>query len=44
MGATMTIDSRKLIEARHEARLRELLGEDNRDLLLAMLGKIAQEF
>jgi DNA-binding MarR family transcriptional regulator len=43
-GRAVLVRARKLIEARHEARLRELLGEDNRDLLLAMLGKIAREF
>jgi len=36
--------ARSLIEPRHEIRLRELLGDDNRELLLAMLGKIAREF
>jgi DNA-binding MarR family transcriptional regulator len=43
-GRAVLSRARKLIEARHEARLRELLGDNNRDLLLTMLGKIAKEF
>ncbi len=43
-GRAVLSRARKLIEARHEARLRELLGDHNRDLLLTMLGKIAREF
>ncbi len=43
-GRAVLSRARKLIETRHEARLKQLLGEDNRDLLLVMLGKIAQEF
>ncbi len=43
-GRAVLSRARKLIETRHEARLKDLLGEDNRILLLAMLGKIAQEF
>lgn len=43
-GRAALARARKLIETRHEARLKDLLGEDNRILLLAMLGKIAQEF
>jgi len=43
-GRAVLSRARKLIETRHEARLRELLGNENRDLLLAMLGRIAQEF
>ena len=43
-GRAVLSRARKLIEARHETRLRELLGDNNRDLLLAMLGKIAKEF
>jgi DNA-binding MarR family transcriptional regulator len=43
-GRAVLTRARKLIEPRHEARLEELLGKDNRDLLLAMLGKIAREF
>lgn len=43
-GRAVLTRARKLIEARHEARLKELLGEDNREHLLGMLGKIAREF
>lgn len=43
-GRAVLSRARKLIETRHEARLKDLLGEDNRALLLAMLGKIAREF
>jgi len=43
-GRAVLTRAKKLIEARHEARLRDLLGDDNRELLLAMLGKIAREF
>lgn len=43
-GRAVLSRARKLVETRHEARLRELLGPENRDLLLAMLGKIAQDF
>lgn len=43
-GRAVLTRARKLIETRHEARLEELLGKDNRALLLTMLGKIAKEF
>ena len=43
-GRAVLARARKLIETRHEIRLRELLGDENRELLLAMLGKIAREF
>lgn len=43
-GRAVLARARKMIEARHEARLKELLGEDNRQLLLTMLGRIAGEF
>jgi hypothetical protein len=36
--------AKKLVATKHEARLNELLGADNRAALLAMLSKIAQEF
>jgi hypothetical protein len=36
--------AKKLVAAKHEARLNELLGPANRAALLEMLGKIAQEF
>ncbi len=43
-GTAVLARAKKLIEAKHEARLRELLGDGNRALLLAMLEKIAEEF
>jgi DNA-binding MarR family transcriptional regulator len=43
-GRAVLARARKLIEARHEARLKELLGDDNHKTLLAMLGRIAREF
>lgn len=36
--------AKKLVRLRHEARLSEVLGEDNRQSLLTMLGRIAREF
>jgi hypothetical protein len=33
-----------MVVEKHERRLSELLGEDNRKALLAMLDKIVQEF
>ncbi|MBI5130707.1 MAG: MarR family transcriptional regulator [Rhodopseudomonas palustris] len=43
-GRATLARAKKLVATRHEARLSELLGEDNRIALLAMLGKIAREF
>lgn len=43
-GRAVLARAKKLIRIRHEARLTELLGEDNRERLIAMLGKIAREF
>jgi len=43
-GTAILARAKKLIGAKHEARLRELLGDDNRALLLVMLEKIAREF
>lgn len=43
-GRATLARAKKLVATRHEARLSELLGEDNRVALLAMLGKIAHEF
>ena len=43
-GRGVLARARKLIRARHEARLSALLGEENRRLLLTVLGKIAREF
>jgi len=36
--------TKKLVAAKHEARLNVLLGSANRAALLAMLAKIAREF
>ena len=43
-GRATLARAKKLVATRHEARLSELLGPDNRDALLAMLATIAQEF
>jgi DNA-binding MarR family transcriptional regulator len=43
-GRTMLARAKKLVAAKHEARLNELLGPANRAALLAMLGTIAREF
>ena len=43
-GAVVLARAKKLIGAKHEARLGALLGENNRVLLLGMLEKIAREF
>ncbi|MBB1093235.1 MarR family winged helix-turn-helix transcriptional regulator [Rhodopseudomonas pseudopalustris] len=43
-GRATLMRAKKLVATRHEARLSELLGEDNRVALLAMLAKIAREF
>lgn len=43
-GAAVLARAKKLIGAKHEARLGALLGEQNRLLLLSMLDKIAREF
>ncbi len=43
-GRATLARARKLIATRHEARLNELLGPDNRAALLAMLARIAREF
>ena len=36
--------AKKLVATKHEARLNDLLGQANREALLAMLAKIANEF
>jgi hypothetical protein len=36
--------AKKLVATKHEARLNELLGPVNREALLGMLSKIANEF
>jgi DNA-binding MarR family transcriptional regulator len=43
-GRAVLARARKLVSAKHEARLNELLGPANRAALLAMLAKIAKEF
>ncbi|HET7124727.1 MAG TPA: MarR family transcriptional regulator [Bradyrhizobium sp.] len=43
-GRTVLARARKLVAAKHEARLNELLGPANRAALLAMLTTIAKEF
>lgn len=43
-GRTMLARAKKLVAAKHEARLNEMLGPANRVALLAMLTKIAKEF
>jgi DNA-binding MarR family transcriptional regulator len=43
-GRAVLARAKKLVATKHEARLSELLGEDNREALLAMLDKIAREF
>src|SRR6201992_398447 len=43
-GRAMLSRAKKLVSAKHEARLNELLGPANRVALLSMLTKIAQEF
>ena len=43
-GKAVLARAKKLVAAKHEARLNELLGADNRAALVAMLTKIADEF
>ena len=43
-GRAVLMRAKKLVAAKHEARLSELLGPANRIALLNMLGKIAREF
>jgi DNA-binding MarR family transcriptional regulator len=43
-GRAVLARARKLVATKHEARLNELLGPDNRAALLEMLAKIATEF
>jgi DNA-binding MarR family transcriptional regulator len=43
-GRAVLARARKLVAARHEARLNRLLGPDDRAALLAMLTRIATEF
>ncbi|MDE2061377.1 MAG: MarR family transcriptional regulator [Bradyrhizobium sp.] len=43
-GKAVLARAKKLVAAKHEARLNDLLGADNRAALVAMLAKIADEF
>jgi len=43
-GRAVLARAKKLVAGKHEARLNQLLGEDNRVALLGMLSKIAREF
>jgi DNA-binding MarR family transcriptional regulator len=43
-GRAVLARAKKLVASKHEARLNELLGPDNRAAMLTMLAKIAQEF
>src|SRR5579864_7050382 len=43
-GKAVLTRAKKLVAAKHEARLNELLGADNRAALVAMLTRIADEF
>jgi len=43
-GRAVLARAKKLVATKHEARLNELLGPENRAALLSMLTKIAQEF
>jgi DNA-binding MarR family transcriptional regulator len=43
-GKAVLARAKKLVATKHEARLNELLGPSNREALLGMLSKIANEF
>jgi DNA-binding MarR family transcriptional regulator len=43
-GKAVLARAKKLVATKHEARLNELLGPSNREALLRMLSKIANEF
>jgi DNA-binding MarR family transcriptional regulator len=43
-GKAVLARAKKLVATKHEARLNELLGAANREALIAMLSKIANEF
>ena len=43
VGTTLA-RAKKLVQTRHEARLVELVGAENRDALLSMLATIARDF
>jgi len=43
-GKAVLARAKKLVATKHEARLNELLGQANREALIAMLAKVANEF
>ncbi|PIS99972.1 MarR family transcriptional regulator [Bradyrhizobium nitroreducens] len=43
-GKAVLARAKKLVATKHEARLNDLLGQSNREALIAMLSKIANEF
>ena len=43
-GKAVLARAKKLVATKHEARLNDLLGQSNREALLVMLAKIANEF
>ena len=43
-GKAVLTRAKKLVATKHEARLNDLLGQANREALIAMLSKIANEF
>lgn len=43
-GRATLARAKKLVATKHEARLDEVLGSDNREILLSMLAKLAREF
>ncbi len=43
-GRATLARAKKLVATKHEARLNEVLGPDNRELLVSLLAKLAREF
>ena len=43
-GRTVLARAKKLVATKHESRLNDLLGQSNREALIEMLSKIANEF
>ena len=43
-GRAVLTRAKKLVATKHEARLNELLGQANREALIAMLAKVASDF
>ncbi|PDT90194.1 MarR family transcriptional regulator [Bradyrhizobium sp. Y36] len=43
-GKAVLARAKKLVASKHEARLNDLLGQANREALIAMLSKVANEF